>query len=507
MFQANLIIPIAEHLKRHAAERGEKIAFADANHSLSYSELERRTANIASQLADMGLAAGESVAVYLPNSVAWAEVTLAVVRAGGVAVPISIDSTDPEISYRLSDATCQIVFTTQAKLATVQSLRGEAPSVSAVIDVNSDAYETIATTPGRNEPLDPVDIDSTAFLVYTSGTTGKPKGVQLSCRGMLWVTASCWAPILGMCADDTLLSALPLFHSYALNLSVISVIATGATIRLMEKYSTSEAIALLESGAHTIFPGVPTMFHYLMEAARERGGINLTGVRACVTAGAIMAATLNAEFEELFGVPLLDGYGITETSTMVTMNSVSGGRVLGSCGLPIIGLAVRIVDPVSLVDLAVGQEGELIVRGPNVMLGYLNKPEETAKALRNGWYHTGDLAKADVNGFLTITGRIKELIIRGGQNIAPAEIEEVVLIHESVMDCAVVGLPDKGLGEVPGLFIIPRDDAFNEAVLIEHCRQHLSSYKVPAVVHVVDAIPRTGSGKIIRFKLREMVAD
>jgi rifamycin polyketide synthase module 1/2/3 len=249
------------------------------------------------------------------------------------------------------------------------------------------------------------------------------------------------------------------------------------------------------------------MFHYLMEAARERGGVNLYNIRACVTAGAIMAATLNAEFEQLFGVPLLDGYGITETSTMVTMNSAKGGRVLGSCGLPIIGLAVRIVDPTTLKDLDAGQEGELIVRGPNVMLGYLNKPEETAKALRNGWYHTGDLAKADPNGFLTITGRIKELIIRGGQNIAPAEVEEVVLAHESVADCAVVGLPHTGLGEVPGLFVIPRGPTFDEAALIDHCRNQLSSYKVPAVVHVVQEIPRTGSGKIIRFKLRDMVAS
>ena len=219
-----------------------------------------------------------------------------------------------------------------------------------------------------------------------------------------------------------------------------------------------------------------------------------------------MAGTLNAEFEALFNVPLLDGYGITETATMVTMNSATGGRMMGSCGLPITGLAVRIVNPETLEDCAPGEDGELIVRGPNVMLGYLNKPEETAKALRNGWYHSGDLARADANGFLTITGRIKELIIRGGQNIAPAEIEEVVQTLDIVVDCAVVGLPHAHLGEVPGLFVIARDKDFDEDLVIAHCRAHLSSYKVPAAVHVVAEIPRTGSGKIIRYKLREQVS-
>jgi rifamycin polyketide synthase module 1/2/3 len=510
MFQSNLIVPISDHLKRHAVERPSKWAFRDAARTINYADLERRTANLASQLADLGLAAGESVAIYLPNGVDWVEATLATVRAGGLAVPISIDSTESEVSYRLTDAACRVVITTSAKSAAVDALRAEAPCVRAIILADGDrvaSLDALAEKPGSLPARDPSDLDAPAFLVYTSGTTGKPKGVQLSSRGMLWVTASCWAPILGLNADDALLSPLPLFHSYALNMSVISIVATGASIHILEKYSTSDAIRLLESGDFTIFPGVPTMFHYLMEAARERGGVNLHNIRACVTAGAIMAATLNAEFEQLFGVPLLDGYGITETSTMVTMNSAKGGRVLGSCGLPIIGLAVRIVDPTTLKDLDAGQEGELIVRGPNVMLGYLNKPEETAKALRNGWYHTGDLAKADPNGFLTITGRIKELIIRGGQNIAPAEVEEVVLAHESVADCAVVGLPHTGLGEVPGLFVIPRGPTFDEAALMDHCRNQLSSYKVPAVVHVVQEIPRTGSGKIIRFKLRDMVAS
>jgi len=220
-----------------------------------------------------------------------------------------------------------------------------------------------------------------------------------------------------------------------------------------------------------------------------------------------MPATLNREFETRFGVMLVDGYGITETATMVTMNWPTGGRVLGSCGLPIPGLAVRIVDAASGKDVPAQSEGELIVRGPNVMIGYHNKPQETAAALRGGWYHTGDLARSDENGFLTITGRLKELIIRGGQNIAPAEIEEVVSIIDGVVDNAVVGLPHELLGEVPALFVVKRGDRDVEVEqILHHCRERLSSYKVPFSVHFVDQIPRTGSGKIIRFKLREMLA-
>jgi acyl-CoA synthetase (AMP-forming)/AMP-acid ligase II len=248
------------------------------------------------------------------------------------------------------------------------------------------------------------------------------------------------------------------------------------------------------------------MFHYLMQAAQAAGSKPFKGMKRCVSAGAIMPASLNQEFEDYFGIELLDGYGITETSTMVTMNWPGQNRVPGSCGLPVPGLAVRLVDPVSSLDVEVGQEGELICRGPNVMLGYHNKPQETAAVLRNGWYHTGDLARSDRNGFLTITGRLKEIIIRGGQNIAPAEVEETILPLEGIRDAAVVGVSHETLGEVPVAFIVAKEGvAIDSEVIVAHCRASLSSYKVPAAIHVVDEIPRTGSGKIMRFKLRELV--
>jgi long-chain acyl-CoA synthetase len=512
MLHTDLIASIPELLRRHAAARGDKIAYRDAQTAVTYAALLERTGKLAGHLADHGIAPGDTVAIMLPNSVQWVESCFAIARAGAVSVPISYDSTETEIAYRLTDANCKAVITTAERGELFARLRASAPSLKTLIVTDRGQcaalalrYETLTTTQAKSTARDPASLHETSFILYTSGTTGRAKGVQLTVHGMLWIVAACWAPITGLCERDTVLSPLPLFHSYALNLPVLGVLATGASAYIMERFSTSETVRLLKSGEFTYFPGVPTMFHYLLQATRGEAGLRLPNLRLCVSAGAIMPATLNREFESHLGVPLLDGYGITETSTMVTMNWPSGQRVLGSCGFPVPGLAVRIVDANGR-DVAPNQEGELIVRGPNVMPGYHNKPEETRNALHAGWYHTGDLAKSDENGFLTITGRLKELIIRGGQNIAPAEIEEVVNTFAPVLDCAVVGVPHEHLGEVPALFVVPRPgNTIEIEVLLGHCREKLSAYKVPHSVQFIAEIPRTGSGKIIRYRLRESI--
>jgi acyl-CoA synthetase (AMP-forming)/AMP-acid ligase II len=512
VLRTDLIAPIPELLRRHAAARGDKCAFRDAQRSVTYAALEERTAKLAGHLADNGVDRGDAVAILLPNSVAWVESCFAITRAGAIGVPISYDSTETEIAYRLNDAGCKAIISTAERADMLAQLEAPAhgPRTLIVTDrgtcrVPALRFADLTTAPPQSVPRDPALLHETAYILYTSGTTGRAKGVQLTVHGMLWVNAASWAPVAGLSERDTVLSPLPLFHSYALNLAVMSVLATGATGTIMEKFSTGEVVRLLSSGEFTFFPGVPTMFHYLLQATRAEGKLHFPNLRLCISAGAIMPATLNREFEEHFGVPLLDGYGITETSTMVTMNWPSGGRVLGSCGIPLPGLAVRIVDANGS-DAAANQEGELIVRGPNVMPGYHNKPEETRNALRAGWYHTGDLARCDENGFVTITGRLKELIIRGGQNIAPAEIEEVVNTFPAVLDCAVVGIAHEHLGEVPALFVVPRPGAtLASEALLAHCRTHLSAYKVPHMVQTIGEIPRTGSGKIIRYKLRELI--
>ena len=523
MIRTELIAPVGELICRHAQNIPDKVAFCDNRSSVTYGELGVTTANLAGHLQDAGIMPGDGVALFLPNSVQWIQACFATLRAGAVSVPISYESTVHEVAYRLEDANCKAVITTDERLGMVQGLLAANPGLTTIILAERGAAGTnaVGTTADqaavvvlrfanlygqmpRSLPRDPASIDDTSFIIYTSGTTGRAKGVLLTQRGMLWVTASCWSPIAGLSQRDYVLSPLPLFHSYALNFSVLSILAVGASEYLIEKFSTSEVMALLQSGGFTMFPGVPTMFHYLLEAARSQPDCAFPNLRVCISAGAIMPAPINQEFEQRFGVKLLDGYGITETSTMVTMNWPDGGRVMGSCGLPVPGLSVRLIDPATGLDVPAGNEGELIVRGPNVMTGYHRKPAETAAALREGWYFTGDLARSDRNGFLTITGRLKELVIRGGQNIAPAEVEEAVCAHEAVLDCAVVGAPHPHLGEVPVVFVVARPGMMIDApTLIAHCRERLSAYKVPGAVHLVDEIPRTGSGKIIRFKLKD----
>ena len=508
MLHVDLIAPIATLLDRHAKQRPDQVAYWDGSRSVRYAELAERTGSIAANLTKAGLCDGDKIAIYLPNGVDWIEACFAALRAGAIVVPISYEAAEGEISYRLTDAGCSFLITTAARKELVGKICGDAGIAPTTIFAGPDASKAGTALSDLAagavvSPLDPDDIDRSSFIIYTSGTTGRAKGVLLSVRGMLWIVAACWAPICELTDKDVILSPLPLFHSYGLNLSVLGVLAIGASEHIMEKFSPQQAIDLLKTGKYTLMPGVPTMFHYLLHRAQESGVERLGSIRLCISAGAIMPATLNSAFEERFKTRLLDGYGITETSTMVTMNWLHGARPMGSCGLPVPGLAVRIVDPSSHEDVAFGDEGELIVRGPNLMRGYHNKPAETASALRKGWYHTGDLAKSDAAGYLTITGRIKELIIRGGQNIAPAEIEEVVVRHPHVADCAVVGIKHATLGEVPCLFVVAKAGELDVASLMDHCRAYLSSYKIPEATHLVAEIPRTGSGKIMRFKLVE----
>ncbi|QIE47296.1 acyl--CoA ligase [Pseudohalocynthiibacter aestuariivivens] len=506
MIRTDLIAPLAELLPRQAAAYPDKVAFDDRHRAITYAALAAEVAALASQYRAMGLEPGGAVGVWLPNSVDWIVSVLAAIRAGGIAVPIAYDARQDEMAYRVADAGVAIFITRSEKAGALAELGGAVPDVTILADDDPNAerpdLRALCAEAAVGITLPPDDIDATSMIVYTSGTTGKPKGVMLTTRSMLWVNAACWASVVGLGPDDRVLSPLPLFHSYALNFSVLSIIATGASEYVMERFSPREAMDLLEQGSFTIMPGVPTMFHYLMLAAKEEGRNPFHSVRRCVSAGAIMPASLNDAFEDSFGIELLDGYGITETSTMVTMNWANAARIPGSCGLPLPGLAVRLVDSDDN-DVPFGYEGELIVRGPNVMQGYHGKPEATEAALKAGWYRTGDLARSDASGYLTITGRLKELIIRGGQNIAPAEVEDTVQKLAGVRDCAVVGIPHETLGEVPVAFVVPEAEMPTLQAVKDFCARTLSNYKLPHDVVAVSEIPRTGSGKIMRFRLRD----
>ncbi len=514
MFRTELIRPLSDLLRYHAGNAPEKVAFADSRRAVTYAELERRTWRLGGHLADLRLQPGDRALIYLGNSVDIIESYLGVTRANAVAVPFNPHSADAELAYVLDDSGARVVITDPAHLDQVRKLVPGRPYLKVVVtgdeplprgNASVVSYTELTTKDPVVPARDDQGLDDVAFMLYTSGTTGKPKGVLSTQRSCLWSVAACYAPVIGLNHDDKVLWPLPLHHSLAHVLCVVGVTSVGATARLLDGFAADEVLGALEKDDYTFMCGVPAMYHHLLEVARTRE-VTSSALTRCLTAGSACPPALRVEFEALFGVPLLDGYGSTETCGLIAVNWAHGTRVPGSCGLPVPGLAVRLVDPDSCFDVEPEAEGEVWVRGPSLMAGYHNQPEATAQAMPNGWYRTGDLARRDVYGYVTITGRVKELIIRGGENIHPGEVEEVLLKVPGVADAAVVGKPHDILGEVPIAFVVPGKQGLDPVRLYDACREQLSNFKVPEELYEIDHIPRTTSGKITRHVLLDRPA-
>nr|AZO92738.1 RifA [Micromonospora okii] len=502
--RADLIKPLPVVLQENAARSPDKVAFADDRRAVTYGDLEARTRRLAGHLAGLGVRRGDRVAICLGNTVAAVESCLAIVRAGGVGVPLNPASSLPELEYLLADSGATVVVTDAARADRLPSapqltllVTGDGP-----IPAGAHPYDELAVREPARPARDDLGLDDVAWMFYTSGTTGRPKGVLSTQRNCLWSVASCYVPIPGLTERDRVLWPLPLFHSLSHIACVLSVTVVGATARIMDGSSTQDVLRALREEAPTFLAGVPTTYHHLVQAARQ-AEFTAPSLRIGLAGGAVLGSGLRRDFEQLFGIPLIDAYGSTETCGAITMNPPDGARVDGSCGLPVPGVDVRIVDPATGEDAPVGAEGEVWVRGPNVMVGYHDSPEATAAAIPDGWFRTGDLARRDDAGYLTICGRIKELVIRGGENIHPAEVEAVLRAVPGVADAAVAGAPHDTLGEVPVAYVIPGPDGFDVQALLARCREQLSAYKVPERVHEVESIPRTASGKIRRNLLAD----
>ncbi|AXB42461.1 class I adenylate-forming enzyme family protein [Amycolatopsis albispora] len=511
MARSELIRPLSELLRVHAERRGDKLAYADEHREVGYAELERRTARLAGHLAGLGVPRGARVVILLGNRVENVESYLTAIRAAAVGVPVNPRSSDAELAHILRDSGATVVITDLAHWSQVRTALAGRDEVVVLLVGTSEVpagpgpaprlYEELATTDAPEPPRDDLGLDDVAWMLYTSGTTGLPKGVLSTQRSCLWSVSACYVPLLGLSQDDHVLWPLPLFHSFAHVVCVHGVIATGASVRIVDGLAPDDVVSLLREDRYTFLVGVPTLYHHLIRVART-DGLDAYSLRVCVVTGAVTTAALGNAFEDTFGVRLVDSYGSTETCGAITMSRPSGAQVPGSCGQPVPGLKVRLVDQRTGEDVEVGAEGEVWVRGPNVMLGYHNQPEATATALDGGWYRTGDLARRDELGYLTITGRIKELIVRGGENIHPAEVEAVVRAVDGVADVAVAGKPHEVLGEVPVAFVVPDEPGVvDTAAIFAACREHLSYYKVPDEIHEIGEVPRTASGKVTRRRL------
>ncbi len=460
---------------------------AGGTDTLTFGDLHLRSNRLAHLLARRGLRRGDRVAVYLANRVEFIDVLLACVKLGLVLVPINILYREREIAHILADAAPRIVVTTRAAF--------EAFAGAWVVDASELTAEASAE-PG-SDLRGAADGDAPAAIVYTSGTTGRSKGAVLSHNNFLANTVnlvSCWR----ITASDRYLAVLPLFHVHGLANGLMTWLASGCRMRLVERFEAERAVDWFTSFQPTLFFGVPTIYVRLLAVPREAAAAIGARMRLFVSGSAPLPAAVFDEFRTRFGHAILERYGMSETLMNIS-NPYAGERRAGSVGLPLPGLSTRLVRPDGA-DVAGGETGELLVRGPNVFAGYWGQPEATAAAFVDGWFRTGDLADRADDGYYTLRGRRTDLIISGGFNIYPREIEELLLEEPEVREAVVVGVPDARRGELPVAYLVT-DRPIDPPTLEARCRRALASFKVPRAFVRVDALPRTALGKVQKHLL------
>lgn len=472
-------------------ERGPHRCLTDEATSLTYDQVRRRTDVIAAQLRAAGIGAGDVVAVMLPNRVELVLVLFAAWRLGATATPVNPAFTATEADHQLVDSGARLVVNTGP-----DAPDAGLPAIAVSdLDIERDTPDDLPPVPGDDDAR-----TSTALLIYTSGSTGRPKGVMLT-HANLAAMAAQMVRHFELTAADHCLLILPLFHVNAILVSVLSPLSVGAQTTMMGAFAPEPFLALLAEERPTYFSGVPTIFARLAALPPEVLP-DTTSLRFAVCGAAPATEELLRRCEERFGFVMVEGYGLTEATCASACNPIRGTRKIGTVGPVIDGQQLRLVDETGK-DVPVGEDGEVVIAGPTVMAGYLNRPEATAQTIRDGWLRTGDVGRLDEDGYLRIVDRIKDMIIRGGENLYPKEIEQTIGELEGVLEVAVVGRPDDDLGEVPVAFVTryPQASLTAEEV-IHHCRMHLMRAKVPVAVDLVDALPRNPVGKIDKPALR-----
>jgi long-chain acyl-CoA synthetase len=462
---------------------------------LTYADLDDRTARVAGWLRERGLGPGDRVGIMLPNVVAFPLLYYGVLRAGGAVVPMNPLLKSREVQHYLGDSGARLVFAWHTAEA---EARAGADAVGAEPVVVADAAaDEIAAWPSAPEVAARADED-TAVILYTSGTTGTPKGAELTHANMRTNAAVTASTLLDLQPDDVIMGCLPLFHSFGQTCSLNTAVLVGASITLIPRFDPVTALKVIERDRVTLFEGVPTMYTAMLHAGA--GVADTSTLRLCVSGGAALPVEVLNGFAATFGVEILEGYGLSETSPVASFNRLGNARP-GSIGYPVDGVEVRVVDDDGN-DVPAGAVGEIAIRGHNVMKGYWNRPEATAQAVRDGWFHTGDIARTDDDGFYYIVDRKKDLIIRGGFNVYPREVEEVLYEHPAVLEAAVVALPHPTHGEEVGAAVAlrPGQKATPEQ-LRQYVKERVAAYKYPRHVWLVDALPKGPTGKILKREI------
>jgi len=491
----------------HGSRNGDRLACVVGTDQRSYGALAEQILRFASALRGLGLQPGDRLGLYLPNCVEYVVCFYGAMRAGLIATPINGAFTRAEVSYLLSDSGAAGIVSTPALLDRI-GIAAEGtgnPGPRVVVSTEESTPPWCSLTDLLSSPAGPLPYprdDAPACLPYSSGTTGRSKGITHTHDSMA-MQAVLSANRLQLRQDDVLVQAMPLVHLYPGNIIMGGLFVAGATMVVQPTFDPPGFADLLSQHRATACAGVPTTYAMLCQLPEQRlATLDLDQLGIAFSAGAPLAGSIRSGFRDLFGADVLDCYGITEAAGNLVANLRYGDRPELSCGVPYPLTDVRIVDPLDH-DVPDGEVGELIARGPQIMTGYWNRPDATAETLRGGWLHTGDLARRDQRGFYFIVDRKNDLILTGGYNVYPAEVEDVLQSHPDVAMCAVFGIPDEIKGEKPWAAVVPRPGTkVDEAALDAHCRERLAAYKVPRRFVVVDELPRSSVGKILRRELR-----
>ncbi len=490
---------LAHNLTASAQRYPDSPALRIGDAVITYAELDDATARVAGLFRDGGLGPGDRVGIMLPNVPQFAFAYYGVLRAGGVVVPMNVLLKQREVEFYLGDSGAKLIFAWH-------ELAGEAEQGAA--DVGAECIvvepESFAQSLAGVEPAEQVAeraARDTAVILYTSGTTGKPKGAELT-HSNLAINADVSKALFSLDHDDVVLGALPLFHAFGQTCGLNAAVSAGSTLTLIPRFSADAALAAIERDRVTVFEGVPTMFSALLNHP-ERERFDVSTLRVCVSGGAALPVEVLRGFEQAFGCVILEGYGLSETSPVACFNHPDRERKPGSIGTPIEGVEMRLVDA-DRETVAPGETGEIAIRGHNVMRGYWNRPEATADAIDSaGWFYSGDIARVDEDGCYFIVDRKKDLIIRGGYNVYPREIEEVLYEHPAVREAAVIGVPHAELGEEVGAAVVLKPgETVTESEIRNHVKANVAAYKYPRHVWFVDDLPKGPTGKILKREIK-----
>ena len=496
-------------LDRAAADQPDHPAIRLDDLVLTYAQLREAAGRMAALLAAHGVQPGDRVGIMLPNVPAFPISFYGALAAGAIVVPMNPLLKSREVAYYLGDSGARVVLAWHAAAgeaakgaadAGAQAIAVETPDLA---DLLAD-YEPAWSDPGWSDPGR--DGDDDAVILYTSGTTGQPKGAELTHAGLVRNAELTAQTLLKNSPDDVMMGCLPLFHVFGLTCGLNATVAAASTLTLLPRFDPAKALAIIERDAVTIFEGVPTMYAAILHLPDADPAMAAT-LRVCISGGASLPVEVLRGFEEKFGCMILEGYGLSETSPVASFNLPDIERKPGSIGVPIEGVQMRLVGDDGQ-PVPAGEIGEIAIRGHNVMKGYWNKPEATAEAITDGWFRTGDMAKVDSDGYYYIVDRKKDLIIRGGYNVYPREIEEVLHEHPAVAEVAVIGIPHPELGEevAAAVALKPGATATPEE-LRAFARDKVAAYKYPRQIWLVDTLPKGPTGKILRREVRPPDGD